>query len=273
MITQNNSGGPSRVSFVGRYRHDRSVKMHWHPETELVLVLENTCVFEADGRFVSASPGEVAVLPAEVPHAQWSEGLTETRYCLFRSGSFAFDETLRVIRPFRDRLIDRWFEDLADLFASPGETSTAVADALLLAVIERLKCFEAGDDWRDTAHPALRRALDLIDRAFSDTLTVDMLADAAKVSPGHLRELFRRELRVSPNRYLQQVRLRVARDYLRNPYLNVSEVAYRCGFKDPNYFIRQFRREFGQSPGQWRQSPGVATDHTVRAPVQLRSPR
>ena len=32
----------------------------------------------------------------------------------------------------------------------------------------------------------------------------------------------------------------------------VSEIGWACGFQDPNYFARWFRKKTGQTPSQWR---------------------
>lgn len=62
---------------------------------------------------------------------------------------------------------------------------------------------------------------------------------------------------MSPNRYLQNLRLRAARQFLRSPYLTIKEVAYMSGFKDPNYFTRFFRQAEAMSPGEWRKQQGL----------------
>ena len=53
---------------------------------------------------------------------------------------------------------------------------------------------------------------------------------------------------VTVNCYIRKFRLRKAFQLLKDQTLNVSEVAYEVGFKDPSYFSRTFRNEFGVSP-------------------------
>jgi AraC-like DNA-binding protein len=52
--------------------------------------------------------------------------------------------------------------------------------------------------------------------------------------------------------YIRLIRLIEARKWLVKTTLNVSEIAYDAGFKDPNYFSRIFTREFGVNPTQFR---------------------
>lgn len=54
--------------------------------------------------------------------------------------------------------------------------------------------------------------------------------------------------------YIRKIRLQKANHFLMNSDISVSEVAYRCGFKDPNFFSRVFKREYGVSPSSARRS-------------------
>jgi len=53
------------------------------------------------------------------------------------------------------------------------------------------------------------------------------------------------------NELIRSVRLQRASQLLQSGGYQVAEVAYAVGFSDPNYFIRAFKKEFGQSPGEW----------------------
>lgn len=58
---------------------------------------------------------------------------------------------------------------------------------------------------------------------------------------------------LSTSKFVRAVRLEEAVKLLRKPDLNISEIAYRTGFNDPNYFHRVFAEEKGYGPGEWRQ--------------------
>lgn len=63
---------------------------------------------------------------------------------------------------------------------------------------------------------------------------------------------------------LNAVRLDRASNLLTDPRaraLSVSEIAFRCGFLDPGYFARLFRKRFGVAPSLWREG---RQDHPLR---------
>lgn len=53
---------------------------------------------------------------------------------------------------------------------------------------------------------------------------------------------------LTPQRYLNRLRLMKARHLLRHSEASVTDIAYRCGFSDSNHFSTLFRREFNWSP-------------------------
>jgi signal transduction histidine kinase/DNA-binding response OmpR family regulator len=53
---------------------------------------------------------------------------------------------------------------------------------------------------------------------------------------------------ISPSEYIRTFRLERARELLANSELNVSEVAWRVGYRDPSYFSKSFQDAFGYLP-------------------------
>jgi AraC-like DNA-binding protein len=102
-----------------------------------------------------------------------------------------------------------------------------------------------------------RRILRRIETDFADPeLTPDRVAAELGISRRYLQQL----LAGSGTSFVQELtatRLDRASDMLTDPRaggLTVGEIAFRCGFLDPGYFARAFRKRFGRTPSQWRGS-------------------
>lgn len=70
----------------------------------------------------------------------------------------------------------------------------------------------------------------------------------------YLRKLFKKELGITPHRYLSDLRLDTAARLLTKGYVgnaNVAEVSRRCGFQEPLYFSRMFKKKFGLAPSYY----------------------
>lgn len=111
-----------------------------------------------------------------------------------------------------------------------------------------------------TAQPApsrpagVERALALCRDRAGDRLDVNRLAAAAGLSRHHFSRVFAASEGLSPARYLLRQRMEHAASLLHTEPASIKEIAERCGFVDPNYFAKVFRRVYAISPSEFRSS-------------------
>lgn len=82
-------------------------------------------------------------------------------------------------------------------------------------------------------------------------LTVEGLAKGVAMSPSHYAHRFSAVARVSPMRYVREVRLDRARALLTESGARMGDVAASVGFESPAHFAREFKRRFGVSPSRY----------------------
>jgi AraC-like DNA-binding protein len=97
----------------------------------------------------------------------------------------------------------------------------------------------------------LCRARDLIHDRSDDALSLDELADAAGLSRFHFLRQFRRAYGKTPLAYLQEVRLKRARDLLGRG-TSVTEACVSVGFSSVGSFSALFAKKMGMSPSQYQ---------------------
>ena len=85
----------------------------------------------------------------------------------------------------------------------------------------------------------------------SDANVGDMAAAAATSRSGLQRKL-RQTMGVTPQDLMHEARIKRACQLLRQSDKNISEVAYACGFTDPKYFSRSFKKRTGLSPTDYK---------------------
>ena len=106
---------------------------------------------------------------------------------------------------------------------------------------------------RMPAHPALRRAVLLMEQHLARPLGVDALAARLGISKRQLERRFRVELGCSPSQYNKLMRLRVAAWMLQHSDRGIAHIALSCGFADASHLGRDFRSAYAVSPGQYRE--------------------
>ncbi|MDE6108710.1 MAG: response regulator, partial [Muribaculaceae bacterium] len=91
------------------------------------------------------------------------------------------------------------------------------------------------------------------DHMSSPDLSVEDLAAELGMSRVHLYKRLKQITGKTPIEFIRVLRLKRAAQMLRESQLNISEIAYSCGFNNPKYFSRYFREEFGVLPSQYQE--------------------
>ena len=84
------------------------------------------------------------------------------------------------------------------------------------------------------------------------SFTVELLAKKMTMSKSQLLRKLKALTGLSPKQLIQQVRLKKAKELLKNPTLSIADVAYAVGFTDPNYFSKVFKKEVGMKATVFR---------------------
>jgi AraC family transcriptional regulator, L-rhamnose operon regulatory protein RhaS len=88
---------------------------------------------------------------------------------------------------------------------------------------------------------------------FAEDVNWEGVADRFSLSLRTLHRQLKQHTGMTPQRYLNRIRLTKARHLLRHSDESVTDIAFRCGFGDSNHFSTLFRREFSWSPREIRQ--------------------
>ena len=81
---------------------------------------------------------------------------------------------------------------------------------------------------------------------------VNEMAAEMAMSRSTLYEKFSEISETTINNYMKSFRLRKSLEFLSNSKLMVEEIAYMCGFRDPCYFSRIFKKEYGVTPKEYK---------------------
>jgi AraC-like DNA-binding protein/mannose-6-phosphate isomerase-like protein (cupin superfamily) len=230
---------------------DLNVGFHSHETLELQFVMEGRVAVDVGGSAVTGEHGTVFMFPAQVEHNLRCDGYSRS-VCLLLVDTAQVYERAEVVQLPTDAPALRWAEDLCVRCASTHRLVDELADALTLAVLTALSEAQRNQRDKQHLHPSLARALEYVDCQNGANIDADTLARAARCSYSHLSALFREQFGCGPMSYVQQRRLENAKKRLVDPYVSVAEVADQFGYEDPDYFVRAFKRRFGQPPGQWR---------------------
>lgn len=97
----------------------------------------------------------------------------------------------------------------------------------------------------------VRRAKDYIRDHYTEQISLQIVADAIDISPGHLSKSFKNIEKKGFSEYLTFVRLEKAKELMRKGDKSIQEIAYDVGFSDSNYFGKCFKKNEGITPKEY----------------------
>ena len=128
----------------------------------------------------------------------------------------------------------------------------------ILAALGQLIVAYVADDYSVKLHPVVTTIKADMGKNFTDsTYSAERALRKIPLNYDYVRKLFKKETGVTPHDYLNGIRMDRARQYVENGITNsysnftVSQIAEACGFAEPLYFSRVFKKYFGVSPMQY----------------------
>ena len=129
------------------------------------------------------------------------------------------------------------------------------AEAKIWDILWNLADRSAADEGNPSGtHPALRKAIDLIEGRLADPSTAPQLAEQAGVSYTHLAFLFQRTLGMTISQYVRRRRIERAEHLLQFSTLSIKAIATQIGCPDLHVFNKMVRKERGMSPTDVRRN-------------------
>lgn len=255
-----------------------TVPWHWHEEFELTYMVRGSLRVRAGGASFDVSAGDAYFVNASVMHS--AEPLCRgaiQKACVFNARLIAGEDSAIyqryvlplmargdlpgcVIRPRGEgekdaiRRIERAWDAGASNARHHEVTVRDDYTDVLLYLLESAPATVAADASKRTHREELRlrQMLAFVEAHYMDPIRLEDIAASAHISTSECLRCFRTLTGSTPMRYVGEVRLSKACELLTGTDLTVTEVAARCGYRDPGYFARQFRKGRGMTPVQFR---------------------
>jgi AraC-like DNA-binding protein len=84
------------------------------------------------------------------------------------------------------------------------------------------------------------------------TIRPEDLAKMMCMSYSRFRKTFKEYTGFAPSQFIQEVKIKTAKEMLTNTFMSVKEIAYELGFENKDYFITVFRKLTGMTPIHYR---------------------
>lgn len=144
-------------------------------------------------------------------------------------------------------------ETLAAYLALLNPQQEEVPESVAPVVRESPQSQSSSHSLTDEDKIFMQRVMEFVEEHLSDAdINIGDMASATATSRSGLNRKMKSILGVTPLDFLREARIKKACQLLEKDYLNISEVAFRCGFSDPKYFSRCFKSSIGISPSEYK---------------------
>lgn len=203
--------------------------------------------FIFSGFSMKYTEGDIVIIPPEIPHTNISKQGFTNIHINITDATLPF-KTPIVISDDSDKHIQNAFNDAFYYYNSQMNSHQLIIAAFGNLIVNYVIAFQSTKP--------LRNVIDTIKSNIMQNFTdcdyeLDTYLKTIPFSYDYLRKLFKSEMGMTPHNYLVSLRMQMAEKLLCSEggdEQNISQIAYVCGFSEPLYFSRVFKKNFGCSP-------------------------
>lgn len=233
------------------------INVHYHDWFEVYYLTAGKCNFFIDNKSYKLVQGDIVVIPRGVLHKTNYSSPTHSRIVINcpselipQSVMSHISNGIHIFRSSRmTGEIDGIFKNIKQEYGAVGEYTEEILRTSLSYLLIRIVRFSEECSEPDGEVTCVENAIAYIQNNYMNKICLSDTAKFCSVSCGHLSRSFKKQTGVGYNEYLSAYRLNMAEKLLVNqPGVSVSDIAYRCGFNDSNYFSSLFKKTYGVPP-------------------------
>ncbi|WP_225875451.1 MULTISPECIES: helix-turn-helix domain-containing protein [Chryseobacterium] len=92
----------------------------------------------------------------------------------------------------------------------------------------------------------------ILNDQFSDSLSLDYLSKQLHIHPVHLSRDFSKYFNSGLGEYIRKIKIQKSLKLISQKKLDLTAIAFECGFSDQSHFTRCFKEINGITPSQYR---------------------
>lgn len=266
------------------YLSETPSALHYHDFFEIGYSEHGTGIFNVGGEPIPFHGPSCSIIYPGLAHIAQSAGGDRSLWhflyidlrLLFAGGSFADSSFLRELPAERWQNYDypsilsqadypEFYEIIRQIMAETSSLKPGALDVVRGLVFSLLRMHERlflplegadGDEARDTRlylMKELEPALNFIIEHYAEKIEIEDLVSVSRLSKSNLQRKMIALTGHAPLQYVHFIRLRHACAQLLDPKNSISDIAGSVGY-NLSSFNRQFRKEFGISPSEWRKT-------------------
>jgi len=101
----------------------------------------------------------------------------------------------------------------------------------------------------------IEKVIEFINTNYSDpNFSLDEISKNTFLTSSYICVIFKNFMGLTVNKYINGLRIKKAKDLLKNPEIKMKDIATKTGYSDGNYFSKIFKKETGYNPSDYRRN-------------------
>lgn len=272
----------SSISVISREDSFFQSPFHSHPELELVYIKEShgkRIIGNSVAQFVS---GDMVFLGADIPHVWLNDEIYYQNINtlkakaivvyfnkdIFGSTFYELKETQKINTLFNqairglsiggktNQLVAKKLEKLVhkkdfEIILGLFEILSVLSQSTDIAFINN-EAYTAAND--QTKNDRLSSIFEYVKNNYNQDISLNEIAKIANLTPTSFCRMFKLKTKKNFVEYLNEIRVSNACKYLIETDMNMSEIAYKCGYKTASNFNMLFKKLTGTTPKEYRKN-------------------
>ncbi len=275
-----------RIIVVEKNEPYNNSLFHYHPEFELAYVKEGFGRRIVADKIDSFYAGDLVFLGPNLPHVWQNDDIFHKGFANFRFKSLTihFRKELfsdELIHLQESNLLNKLFARSARGLKIIGKTQEIITEKMvrlnskkglerIIELLEILNILSLSKETESISYNGysgnlagnkvdrLSEVYNYVSENFNREISLDDVAKMTNLTPPAFCRLFKKRTNRHFISYLNDVRISKACKQLLETDLNISEIAFHCGYKTVSNFNKIFKKNIGTSPKVYREK---ATRH------------
>lgn len=240
----------NEIVYAGKHQITKNVALHMHNTWELIYYTSGEGAMDFDGFTISYKEDDVVVIPPNIPHTNHSETGFTNVFINLSNCSLNLRTPVKFHCGGNNYILNAF--SAAYYHYNEGTNRDKLLTAYGHLLVGYVNAFQESPVLSDIVEEIRSNIL----QNFTDSrYELDQFLRSLPFSYDYLRKLFKKEMGETPHQYLCNKRLDTAAEWLTETYNdsgNIADVARICGFDEPLYFSRMFKKKFGTAPSFYR---------------------
>lgn len=235
-------GGNLTGVLCERRTYEKQYYTHSHPYAQLILPIEGTLHFRTQIHDLSLDNQHLFFLPPNFGHTFCAADRNE--FLVLDIPLFVLPDIGSTDIEMYQVLDDRW-KAIRFLLLNEGDNRPYRTSAL-----ESLIRFAASFLLEEGSPVSIQ----YIHEHYYEKITINQLAALEHFDPSYYCKWFYKKTGMTPNAYIQKIRLNKAKEYLRDTNLSILQIAQFVGYDQQSSLTRLFQKYIGASPKVYRET-------------------